>query len=108
MSILEDVFCAIKFSVCTCVCVHLGSKKGFNVKSYGTGSVVKLPGPSPHQPNSYDFDTTYEDMYKDLCVKDQTLYPLALPVVHPTAAHVVNRGFSLRVKGEKKRERGGE
>lgn len=50
------------------------SKKGFNVQSYGTGSQVKLPGPSPTAPNTYDFNTTYEEMYKDLKRKDVALY----------------------------------
>lgn len=51
------------------------SKKGFDVKSYGTGSVVKLPGPGPNQPNIYEFGTTYDAMYKDLSRKDPQLYP---------------------------------
>ncbi|XP_045162560.2 RNA polymerase II subunit A C-terminal domain phosphatase SSU72-like [Mercenaria mercenaria] len=50
------------------------SKKGFNVKSYGTGSQVKLPGPAPNMPNIYDFNTTYDEMYKDLLRKDPELY----------------------------------
>eukprot|EP00731_Ephydatia_muelleri_P015101 Em0008g821a len=49
------------------------SKKGFSVKSYGTGSAVKLPGSSPNQPNIYPFDTTYEQMYQDLYQKDPHL-----------------------------------
>lgn len=50
------------------------SKKGFNVRSFGTGNQVKLPGPSPNMPNIYDFSTTYEEMYKDLLRKDSELY----------------------------------
>ncbi|XP_002737376.1 RNA polymerase II subunit A C-terminal domain phosphatase SSU72-like [Saccoglossus kowalevskii] len=50
------------------------SKKGFNVKSFGTGTHVKLPGPAPDKPNVYDFQTTYEQMYKDLEDKDINLY----------------------------------
>ncbi len=52
------------------------SKKGYSVKSYGTGSVVKLPGRAAHQPNVYQFGTTYEDMYQDLMKKDPHLYLL--------------------------------
>ena len=51
-------------------------KKGFNVKSYGSGNYVKLPGSAPDKPNIYDFNTTYDDMYKDLVKKDKSLYPL--------------------------------
>ncbi len=54
------------------------SKKGYSVKSYGTGSVVKLPGRAAHQPNVYQFGTTYEDMYQDLMKKDPHLYLLIL------------------------------
>ena len=51
------------------------SKKGFCVKSFGTGSVVKLPGGGPQQSNIYSFDTTYEEMFQDLVQKDPQLYP---------------------------------
>jgi len=50
------------------------SKKGFNVRSFGSGNQVKLPGPSPNQPNVYDFNTTYDHMYQDLYNKDKSLY----------------------------------
>ncbi|XP_013416039.1 RNA polymerase II subunit A C-terminal domain phosphatase SSU72 [Lingula anatina] len=50
------------------------SKRNFNVRSFGTGAQVKLPGPSPNQPNVYDFGTTYEYMYRDLLMKDRNLY----------------------------------
>ena len=60
----------------------LHSKKGFCVKSYGTGSAVKLPGSSSDQPNVYPFDTTYEQMYQDLYQKDPHLYPMMIHVDH--------------------------
>ena len=44
------------------------------MRSYGTGSVVKLPGPGPEQPNVYEFGTTYQFMYEDLHRKDPHLY----------------------------------
>ncbi|XP_059160407.1 RNA polymerase II subunit A C-terminal domain phosphatase SSU72-like [Physella acuta] len=50
------------------------SKKGFTVKSFGTGNMVKLPGPAPDKPNIYDFSITYDAMYRDLMQKDYELY----------------------------------
>lgn len=52
------------------------SKRGFNVKSFGSGVQVKLPGPAPDRPNIYSFDTTYDEMYRDLLKKDPQLYPV--------------------------------
>lgn len=63
----------------TTFCLSLCSKRGFDVRSFGTGSHVKLPGPSPDKPNVYDFKTTYEQMYNDLVRKDKELYPLHSP-----------------------------
>ncbi|VDI71829.1 RNA polymerase II subunit A C-terminal domain phosphatase SSU72 [Mytilus galloprovincialis] len=51
------------------------SKRGYRVRSFGTGNQVKLPGPSLDKPNIYDFNTTYDEMYKDLLRKDPELYP---------------------------------
>ncbi|KAJ6220093.1 hypothetical protein RDWZM_005905 [Blomia tropicalis] len=49
-------------------------KKGFNVRSFGSGNQVKLPGPSQDRPNVYEFGTPYETMYNDLINKDKNLY----------------------------------
>ncbi|VDN03921.1 unnamed protein product [Thelazia callipaeda] len=50
-------------------------KRGFNVESFGSGSQVKLPGPTPDRPNCYDFGVaTYEYIYNDLKQKDSQLY----------------------------------
>ncbi|KAF2858973.1 Ssu72-like protein [Piedraia hortae CBS 480.64] len=43
--------------------------------SFGTGSLVRLPGPSISQPNVYNFNTTsYASMYDELAAKDLRLY----------------------------------
>lgn len=50
------------------------SKKGFKVRSFGSGTQVKLPGAAPDRPNIYDFTISYEQMYQDLLSKDKLLY----------------------------------
>ena len=50
-------------------------RQGFDVSSYGTGSHVKLPGPSLREPNVYDFGTPYKQMLDELRQKDPELYP---------------------------------
>lgn len=43
--------------------------------SFGTGSLVRLPGPSINQPNVYNFNnTSYASMYNELLAKDKRLY----------------------------------
>lgn len=49
-------------------------REGFDVTSYGTGSHVKLPGPSLREPNVYDFGTPYKHMFEELRRKDPDLY----------------------------------
>ncbi|XP_071840567.1 RNA polymerase II subunit A C-terminal domain phosphatase SSU72-like [Apostichopus japonicus] len=71
------------------------SKKGYNVRSFGTGANVKLPGSAPDKPNIYDFNTTYEHMYQDLCRKDKSLY------TQNGILHMLDRNRRIKSKPER-------
>ncbi|EHB16809.1 hypothetical protein GW7_11296 [Heterocephalus glaber] len=53
---------------------HILHKRGFNVRSFGTGTHVKISGQILDKPNIYDFQTTYEQIYKDLTRKNKKFY----------------------------------
>lgn len=49
----------------------------YPVISFGTGSLVRLPGPSADKPNIFHFnESSYDNMYKELEEKDPRLYQL--------------------------------
>jgi len=51
------------------------AKKGFKVRSFGTGEKVKLPGTAADKPNVYEFGAfTYDEIYNDLSTKDKAYY----------------------------------
>lgn len=53
---------------------HVLSKKGYDVCSFGTNTMVRLPGVNASTPNVYAFGTPYSDIIKDLQEKDSKLY----------------------------------
>ncbi|KAI1326919.1 RNA polymerase II subunit A C-terminal domain phosphatase SSU72 [Xylariaceae sp. FL0255] len=51
------------------------SEAHYPVISFGTGSLVRLPGPTITQPNVYPFNkVSYDTIYKELDGKDRRLY----------------------------------
>ncbi|XP_059785479.1 RNA polymerase II subunit A C-terminal domain phosphatase SSU72 like protein 3-like [Balaenoptera ricei] len=49
-------------------------KKGFSIRSFGMGSLVRFPRLAPKEPVAYDFSTSYKMMHKDFSCKDRKYY----------------------------------
>ncbi|CAF0733602.1 unnamed protein product [Brachionus calyciflorus] len=77
---------------------NIFNKKGLSIRSFGTGKEVKLPGPSITQPNVYDFNTTYDFMYKDLSNRDKQLY------TQNGILHMIDRNRRIKPKPERFQE----
>lgn len=76
------------------------SRRNLQVKSYGTNTLIKIPGPSANQPNTYPFgsETTYESISKDLIAKDQQLYQ------QNGLLHLLERNNSIKTRPERWKE----
>lgn len=77
---------------------YILKKRGFNVRSFGTGTHVKLIGPSPNKPNIYDFKTTYDKMYNDLHKKDHDFY------TYNGILHMLDRNRRIKPQPERFQE----
>ncbi|KAL2721135.1 RNA polymerase II subunit A C-terminal domain phosphatase SSU72 [Vespula maculifrons] len=77
------------------------SKKGFNVKSFGTGDKVKLPGNAPDRPNIYDFGTTYDEIYNDLTKNFKNCYYCILNYTQNGLLHMLDRNRRIKPKPER-------
>lgn len=53
---------------------RLVAEAGLRVRSFGTGTTVRLPGESSTTPNVYAFGTPYRDILQDLTAKNQAQF----------------------------------
>ncbi|TRY64346.1 hypothetical protein TCAL_00459 [Tigriopus californicus] len=74
------------------------AKKQYDVKSYGTGKMVRIPGPTRNEPNAYEFGTTYEAIYEDLKKKDRKLY------TETGMLHILDRNRRIKAQPERFQE----
>ncbi|KAH7288562.1 hypothetical protein KP509_31G031600 [Ceratopteris richardii] len=77
-------------------------KRGFDVRSYGTGAHVKLPGPSIKEPNIYKFGTPYRTMFEDLKSKDPELYK------RNGLLHMLRRNLAIKEAPQRWQENAGD
>ncbi|KAK5575020.1 hypothetical protein RB653_010275 [Dictyostelium firmibasis] len=78
---------------------HLFVRSGFkNIRSFGTSTHCKLPGPSIHQPNIFSFGTPYQDIYTSLKNQDQELY------IRNGLLNMLERNISVKLAPEKWQE----
>jgi RNA polymerase II subunit A C-terminal domain phosphatase SSU72 len=83
--------------------VHdLFQRKGIETGSYGTSTVIKLPGESATAPNLYDFSQTYREIYEDLLSKNEAYYR------ENGLLYLLERNMRIKEKPENFFERGEE
>ncbi|XP_008521683.2 RNA polymerase II subunit A C-terminal domain phosphatase SSU72 like protein 3-like [Equus przewalskii] len=73
-------------------------KKGFSVRSFGTGSLVRLPGTARDLPVVYNFTTTYKEMYNDLLRRDRQHY------TRNGILHILERNQRIKPRPERFQE----
>ena len=75
--------------------IDINNFQGYNIESYGTGNMIKIPGKSEREPNAYPFGTTYDFIYDDLKTKDQELY------TKNGMLHIMERNRRIKVRNNK-------
>ncbi|XP_072826872.1 RNA polymerase II subunit A C-terminal domain phosphatase SSU72 like protein 3-like [Vicugna pacos] len=73
-------------------------RKGFNVRSFGAASQVRLPGQAGNRPVIYDFSVTYGQMRKDLYRRDRERYS------SNGILHILGRNEKIKARPERFQE----